>query len=213
VAQRVVEQVLDGAGEPLGVAPHPHARRGVDPQGHAGRCDAHRHVADDRAEVHHLPARRRAAVEPGGGQEVLDHPAQAQGVVEHALRGRPPARGVGVAQGHLELGPHASQRAAELVGGVGHEGALAAAGLLEPVEHAVERNPEPVDLIVGGGQGQAPRGARARDLLGALAQCAHRAQGRADGDPGDRGEQREQQRDADQQGGLHDADAVGHAGH
>ena len=49
----------------------------------------------------------------------------------------------------LELGPQGRQRGAQLVAGVGDEDALALQRGLDPVEHRVERLPEPVDLVLG----------------------------------------------------------------
>ena len=93
-------------------------------------------------------------------------------------------------QGQLELGAEDRQRRAQLVAGVGDEGALVLQRVAEPVEHLVQRLPEPRDLVAGGGDRQALVRRGGRDLRGPRAHRLDRAQRRG-GDPvaGDRGEE------------------------
>ena len=58
---------------------------------------------------------------------------------------------VGVGEVDLELGAHAGERAAQLVGRVGDEPPLASAGLLDPLEHVVHRAGQAGDLVVAAG--------------------------------------------------------------
>ena len=55
-----------------------------------------------------------------------------------------------VGEVHLELGPHARERAAQLVRGVGHEALLALSGIVHPLEHVVHGASEAGDLVVAG---------------------------------------------------------------
>jgi len=213
MAHGIVQQVLDGPVQRLAVAAHPGAA--VQVQGHLGARlrQAAGDLAGHLAQLQ-LPrlGGRWALVQPRERQQVLDHAAEPQGVGEHALRQAPPVRPLRMLAGDLELGPHAGQRAAQLVGGVGDEAALAPPGLLEPVEHAVQGDAEPVDLVLGVRQRQPPGLAGAGDLLGTAAQAGDRPKRAADGDPGDPGEQRQQQRPAHQQPDLDDPEAAGDAG-
>ena len=61
----------------------------------------------------------------------------------------PLRRGVGLAGEDLELAANRGQRRAQLVRGVGDEAALAGKGILEPVEHVVERLRQGADLVAG----------------------------------------------------------------
>ena len=91
--------------------------------------------------------------------------------------------------GHLELGPQAGQRRAQLVRGVGDERPLSPPGRLQPAEHAVERLGQPADLV---GASRAPAGCPrepAPVISSAPARsCLDRSQGRADQPPGHRGQ-------------------------
>ena len=106
----------------------------------------------------HQPGRPAAAcvgVGPGQQQQVLDQ-------AESAGRRRPAGRRAASPPspsrcGDLELGPHAGQRAAQLVGGVGDERPLPLPGRGQPVEHAVEGDGQRLDLV---GRRPAPAAAR-----------------------------------------------------
>ena len=92
------------------------------------------------------------------------------------------------------------ERAAQLVGGVGDEGALLGLGRGEPVEHPVEGLGQGGHLVPGGRHGQALVVRRAlADPLRAVAQGLDRPQRRADHAPGDHAEGGQEEREEDQQ--------------
>ena len=68
-----------------------------------------------------------------------------------------------VLQVDLDLGPHAGERRAQLVGGVGHEALLAPVGVVESVEHRVHRRGEAGDLVVARRLGHAAVERRSAD--------------------------------------------------
>ena len=72
--------------------------------------------------------------------------------------------------GDVDLDPQRRQRAAQLVGDVGHEAALAVAGGREPFEHRVEGDRQGVDLVARLGHGESLVVAGARHPLGRRAQ-------------------------------------------
>jgi hypothetical protein len=95
------------------------------------------------------------------------------------------------------------------VGGVRDEGPLTSAGRVETVQHAVEGDRQPVDLVVRVGHRQPVGPGAAGDLLRAGPQRLDRAQGRADHPPGDQRQQRHQRREREQQRGAQQVQALG----
>ena len=131
--------------------------------------------------------------------------ASMQQVVDQALRGRrsrrarcagwPRRRPGPGASVDLELGPHAGEWGAQLVGGVGDEALLAPAGLLEAVEHLVHRAGQPGDLVVAGGLRDAPVEVVDADRGDLGADALHRPQRAPDQRPHHGGQQHGGRRD------------------
>ncbi len=60
-----------------------------------------------------------------------------------------------LASDQLELGSQHGQRASQLVAGIGDERPLARDGGVDPGQHLVQSAPEPAELVIGAGPGQA----------------------------------------------------------
>ena len=80
--------------------------------------------------------------------QVVGEPLEADGLVEHAGVGREQIGLLRVGEVHLELGADAGERAAELVGRVGHEPLLALRGSVHPLEHVVHGAGQARHLVV-----------------------------------------------------------------
>ncbi len=89
--------------------------------------------------------RPRSAVLLAGGEreQVRDAPPKAARSRARPRPGPPRRRRAGLAGGRLEPQPQPGQRGAQLVGGVGHEGALGLEYRAEPVRHLVEASAPP----------------------------------------------------------------------
>ncbi len=128
-------------------------------------------------------------VAAGQHQQVVDEVLHADGLLEDPLPGGGGVGPVRVGGVHLDLGAEPGERAAQLVGRVGHEPLLAPGAVLDPVEHGVHRAGEAGHLVAGGGHGHPPvepAGADARDLP---ADGLDRAQRPADEHPHQGGQQ------------------------
>ena len=166
---------------------------------HPGRGVARRDRGAHRGQVGG-PAAQGLPVQPGEQQQVLGQPGQPQRVGVHVARRLGPVQAVRVIEGHLELGADAGDRAAQLVRGVRDQVPLALLRVGEPGEHVVQRDGERPHLVPGGRHRQVTRHAGLGHLGGAAAQLGDRPQ-RVPGDqPGDQGQQAEQQRRPDEQG-------------
>ena len=91
----------------------------------------------------------------GEEEEVVDETLHTDGFREDGLSGLGPLLRVGVGEVDLDLGAHAGERRAELMGGVGNEALLAVVGALEAVEHFVHGGGEPANFVVAGRDGHA----------------------------------------------------------
>ena len=145
--------VVDQVGQrPAQLAPasarHHHRRARRDGDRHPRPAYAVRHLG--RAAPDRPPGRRAGGPGVGVGageqQQVLDQrrtagPGRPAGRRQRAALAEP--------LGHLELGPHAGQRAAQLVGGVGDERALPLPAGGQPVEHPVQGDGQGTDLVGG----------------------------------------------------------------
>jgi hypothetical protein len=147
---RVVEQVADHASQPLRVAAYPSAADlgHVDPYV-ATEPQVARLAQDQLVEVHNgLAGVGDALVQLGEQQQIVDQPLQPLLLGEPAP-GQPGPVDAGGGEPDFELGADRGERAAQFVGCVGHERALAAGRHREPVQHLVHRAGEPVDLVAG----------------------------------------------------------------
>ena len=198
VPDRVVQQVHQQPGQRVGVARH-HARPGrLGPHRDPGRGVARRDRFAQRGQVGGRAA-QVLPVQPGQQQQVLGQPGQPQRVGVHVARGLRPVQPVRVVQGHLELGADAGDRAAQLVRRVRDQVPLPLLGLGEPGEHVVQRDGERPHFVPGGRYRQVTRHAGLRHLGGAPAQRGDRPQRVPGEQPGDQGQQGEQQRRPDGQ--------------
>ena len=84
-------------------------------------------------------------------KQVVGESLEADHLFEHAVECRGRIGAVGVGEVDLELGSHAGQWTAQLVGCVGDEPSLAPAGLVDSLEHVVHRAGESHDLVVACG--------------------------------------------------------------
>ena len=110
-----------------------------------------------------------------------------------------PFGAVGVGQADLELGADRRQRAAQLVRGGRGEQLLAAGGLLQPVEHAVQRQAQLGDLVVGRAGLHATGQVGGLDAIDLGAHRVDRRQRPADDPPDQPRGERDHQRQTDQQ--------------
>ena len=108
---------------------------------------------------------------------------------------------VRVGMGDLELGAQRRQRALEVVGGVGDEGALTLRGLLEAGQHPVHGVGQPAHLVVDRRRGHPAVEVTLTDPIDLLGDRVDPSKCPADDDPGAEGQQREEDRYPDQQGG------------
>ncbi len=166
VGPGVGEQVRDDLVQPELVRRHGDQlvgqRQGPGVVGAGGPAVADR-VDQQRVQVGGLDVQRRAGVQPGQQQQVLDEPRHPIGLrlhPRHRVRGVRRDR-LAAALGELGVAPDGGQRVAQLVRRVGHEltdlGLARLPGgqrLLDVVEHVVEREPDPADLGVGIGVGR-----------------------------------------------------------
>jgi hypothetical protein len=136
VLDSVVEQAEDDSPQRGRRAIDPHRLQvGHDPRPDACRvaCDSHHRLPGQRRQLDRDPL-RPALAQLGAEQKVLDDLAHAASValqrrdlLAHDLQ----VAGIEVAAHHLRAGVHQRQRRAQLVGGVGHEAALALDGLAQ----------------------------------------------------------------------------------
>jgi hypothetical protein len=111
---------------------------------------------------------------------------------------------------HLQLGPHPSEGAAELVRGIPHEPTLAFGRLLEPPQHGVHRAREPGDLLGRRRLGYPAVQTGAGDRVDPGADVLHGTQRPPDRPPDDAGEHDRGQRHRHEQGGGERGRAVRH---
>ena len=201
VARRVVDQVAEHPVQPVGVPGDLRGPGSGQPDRDPGVGVPADLLPDQAGQVH--PALRGAPgvplVQPGQRQQVLGQPGQPERVREHVAGGLPPVLAVRVVQRHLQLGPDAGDRAAQLVRGVGDQPALAFLGRAEPAEHVVQGQGQVAHLVAGLGHREGPWPPGPGDVLGAPAQFGDRPQGGPRDQPARPGQQDQQQRGADQQ--------------
>ena len=151
VAPGVGEQVADDLGDQVGVGAERSrrpARRARPDRGRRRAGRAGRGRPRSRSQRRPDPL-----VEPGEREQVLDQPLDPPHLGHrHAPRPAAPPRRVGLllAGEDFELAADRGQRAAQLVRGVGDELALPGEGVVEAVEHVVERLGEGRELGRGG---------------------------------------------------------------
>ena len=95
-------------------------------------------------------------------------------------------------QRQIHLGLEDAERCPELVTGLVHESPLAVEGLVQPVEHAVQRLGEALELVAGLGHRQPSIGLGRGDRRGFGPELLDGAERRACEDPPDDGEREEQ---------------------
>ena len=132
---------------PRGLGPH-RGQRGHDEVGEVdgpggGGIDGRRRLAAGQQEQ----PRDQVVGPPAGLADHVAHPPQLVDV------------GVGIGEGHVDLGPQHRQRGPQLMAGVGDEPALRIERRLQPVEHRVEAGRQFRDLAAG--VAAAPGGCRA----------------------------------------------------
>ncbi len=160
--------------------------------GSAGAGVLHR-VARERGDVDRLAVSLRLLVEPREREQVLHQHAHPCGLfLDPAHRPRV-ARGVARCAHPEQLGVAADrgERRAQLVGGVGEElaqplfaGGPRGEGLLEALEHRVEREPEASDLGLGGRRAHPSRQVPGGDLPGGHLDAAQGSQPETDDEVG-----------------------------
>ena len=138
VAAGVLDQVADDPAEHLRVGLDPSRRRGTERRAPRRRLDRRPQKGGG---VELAPRRPGPLVESRQRQHLLDQPFDptqlAQGRCLDPLHRR--RVGLGFAGEHFDLPADRGKWAAQLVRGVGDEAALSGEGVLEPVEHQVER--------------------------------------------------------------------------
>ena len=168
VAQRVVDEVADGAAERTGVAAHGHGSRGVD--GHARPCTGQRELV----EADGLRRKWVGRIFACEGEQVIEQPRKARGVLLDV------GEDLGIRAMLGDVGGIAAQRGqrgSQLVGGIGDEAALGLARALERCEHRVQRLREGPDLVARPRGRESPRGvARVSDLARRGGEARERAQ-------------------------------------
>ena len=187
---RVADGVLDQVGgQAVQVVPRPLDDRaaGVDRDRVPGgdRLELGRRLGEHLAEVRGLAGRDAAGVGAGEQEQVGDEPAHPLGRAQGAVRGVAQLALIELDRQQLEVREHAGQRRAQLVRGVGHEGALVAqrrlglrARVVERLEHALQRACQLGHLVIGLGMGDVPaRVARSLDLARRRGQLGDRAHG------------------------------------
>ena len=131
---------------------------------------------------------RGAGVGAGQVEQVGDETLEALDLGQHAGLGRHRIGAGGVGQVDLELGPHACQRGAQLVGGIGDEPALAVGGRLDAFEHPVHGAGQAGHLVVAGRDRDSAVEALPADALDLGADRLDRTQRPAHHHPQERGE-------------------------
>ena len=155
---RVVEQVVDRAGQTLGNAVDDDGlERALEPHIGEVAARARERVGDDAIEPDVL-GRGDRKVAAGKLDHVSDQRAQLLALLEHVREQPVPVslRKRVAGHQHLDVRAQARDRCAELVGGVGHELALGlhrlverGSGALQSLDHRVEARGKLPDLIVG----------------------------------------------------------------
>ncbi len=102
-------------------------------------------------------------------------------------------------QRQLDLGEHQGQRRAQLVAGLGHEPALSLQAVVEPLEHGVEGERQPAQLVVRAGQRESLARAAGGDRGRPSPHPLDRAQSRARDDVAEASGDDERERSADEQ--------------
>ena len=143
----------------------------------------------------HLAA-RALLVEAGQRQQVVAEAGQALARRADAAGAHPHRRGI-VRLGQQQVGVrlHDGDRVAQLVGGVGGEAALAAEGVVEPLDHVVEGVRQPPQLVVGAAQADAALEVRRADVARHARDPVDRRQRAARDHPAD--QQRRDEEEAD----------------
>ena len=216
VDERIADEVAEHLAELVGVAEHDRGAVGVDADRAVGRGGVRvgDRVAREVREVDLGVRRVDDLVEPRQRQQVLDEHPHARGLVldppHRLLDLLRLARGAHAEQ--LGVAANRGQRRAQLVRGVADElaqavlaGAALRERLLEPVEHAVQRDPDAADLGPLVGHRDAVGEVAARDPAGGVGDAVEREQPGAHDEPRD---DAEHQQDADDHEPLDEQQAV-----
>ena len=161
---------------------------------HAARAPAPPAPAPPAAPALALASGAGSLVEAGEQQQVLRQPGEPQHVGVHVARRRLPVLPLGMVERHLELGPDRRDRAAQLVRGVGDQGALPLLRGGQPVQHVVEGQRQRPHLVPGLGHRQVRRHRGPCHPRGAPPQQVDRPQRGPDRQPDRPGEQHEHHR-------------------
>ena len=195
VVGRVVEQVVDRAGEPLGTPVDDHRlERALEPDVGEVAARARQAIGDDAIEPDVL-GRGDRKVAAGKLDHVADQRAELLALLEDVGE-QPVAVVLGervAGEQHLDVRAQARDRSAQLVRGVGNELALGpdglverGAGALQSLDHRVEARGELADLVVGVVLDPARQVLGVGDVLGGLRRPRPAARARV-GPPGGRG--------------------------
>ena len=115
------------------------------------------------------PDRQRILVEPSEGQQLLGERDETVGLLGGRAHHAPELLAIGGAgRGELELALEDGERRAQLMAGVGDEGALARAGTSQPREHLVQRGAQPADLVASLREGRRASGSAAEMVAARL---------------------------------------------
>ena len=162
-------------------------------------------------EVDALEGRGGAGLVLGGEEdEVVDERLHGHGRIEQVARQHGQVDSFGVGTGDLELGAQRRERALEVVGGVGDEGALTFRGLLESTQHPVHGVGQPAHLVVDRRRGHPAVELTLADAIDLLGDRVDPSQGPADDDPGADGQQGQEHGHPDQQRGPQRPSRLGH---
>jgi hypothetical protein len=196
VAQGVVDEVAEEPLEVAGVADSRELRLDAQFDLRPVGRQARHGVGEDGGEVDgFLPSGKLALVGSGEQQELLDELFQAGRLLHGALGDDRPRGPVGVGQADFEGRADGGEWRPQLVGGVGHEPALPAGGIVEPAEHVVHGVGQVPDLVGRTGFGHAPAEVGRGDLGDGPPEVFDGAQRPADDEP--YGEAGQDQRDGD----------------
>ena len=145
VGDRVVDQVAEHLGEPVGVGHQGPAELGDPVFAAPHQRQVATQVGQQVREVDRLGLHRRSGVLARQRQHLCDQPLHPTQLPAHDVEALAPGV-IGLAAQQVELAARDRDRGPQLVRGVGDELALALEGALEAVEHPVERVGEAADL-------------------------------------------------------------------
>ncbi len=149
-----------------------------------------------------------ALVGSGDEQQVVGESLEPDGLVEDAGMGGQQVGLLRMSEVHLELGADARERAAELVGRVGHEALLSLSRVVDALEHVVHGASEVGNLIVAGRHRHASVEIAAPDGRYLRTDGLDWAERPADDPPEHRGEDQQHQGEGDHERASKRRDAV-----